>query len=789
VNIFLYLNNNNFNFIKYYYLNIIFFSLYMSVVQTPEFVSNNINYGIYSATQESCSVVDANANENIYTSLINASTSQFYGSIQKTTSSGTTTNFLQLNSGNTPGGNENTVQYPRGMCFDSSRSTLYYVVYNNPNIFKITNFTTPNPSQVNTISQSASFNRYFRIIIDNQYSNIFYMSTTSSLNGVYSIFTYTISPAGFSTVFNLSSPNNYGASYGIAQDFTGQYLYIGLGNGGIIKGELSSGTLTPLLTLPQSAPVVGLIFNTKYTLIANTSNGFGYKITIDPSTGTGTYQLYYDTAGIIGGLGLTVDSTLLYGISENQLFKVKGDQYNLTGYNFLNNTVSKDFADIFKITYPNPGITTGYKSAAYGNLDLGQIFAPGNSGISTNYFNTSTQDLGSLFQQIQLQGWFALGSGVSNNTNNRFVSDIKYYNEFTVYVCGYFTDAGGESALSTAIWNPSTSLWSSFGDTSGDPTWQVYTIAIDSIGNVYVGGYFQSFENLTAANGIVMWTKSSNQWSTLGTGVTELQAGGPSSIPSVYDIKIDSSGNVYVGGSFKYAGGLLANCVAKWTPGTGTWSTLTGGLNGYTFNSCSTLAIDSSNNVYVGGTFVTVGQGSNFLTANSIAKWTVSTGLWSIIGAGTGPFGGGTIYGVSKITINPYDTNIIYIGGFFTSMNDIPANNIATYTITSGTTDALGSGVTGAPVNYQPSAGSIEIDSSGNVYVGGLFNTAGGNYANCIAIWTPGSPGSWSNFGNLAGTSLTSGNVHLDPNGNLYVGGSFSTAGDISASCIALYKP
>lgn len=71
-----------------------------------------------------------------------------------------------------------------------------------------------------------------------------------------------------------------------------------------------------------------------------------------------------------------------------------------TGFKFLYNSVQTDFADVFQISYPNPGITTGYKSAAYGNLDLGQIFTAGNSGISTSYKYSTNIDLGSIFALI-----------------------------------------------------------------------------------------------------------------------------------------------------------------------------------------------------------------------------------------------------------------------------------------------------------------------------------------------------------------------------------------------------
>jgi hypothetical protein len=67
-----------------------------------------------------------------------------------------------------------------------------------------------------------------------------------------------------------------------------------------------------------------------------------------------------------------------------------------TGFKFLYNGVSTDFADVFYIT--NQGNQyTGYKSLAYG-LDLGSIFAPiVNGNIQTSYKNLSSIDLGSIF--------------------------------------------------------------------------------------------------------------------------------------------------------------------------------------------------------------------------------------------------------------------------------------------------------------------------------------------------------------------------------------------------------
>ena len=125
-------------------------------LQTPILVSNNYNANL----QEyySCSVLDAYG--NVYTSLRYSNITD-YGAIQKTTYSGTTTRFLQLDSSNTPGAG---TQFPTGMCFDSS-GNLYYTVYGNNNIYKITDLNTTNPSPV-LVNASSTISAPFRIIMN-----------------------------------------------------------------------------------------------------------------------------------------------------------------------------------------------------------------------------------------------------------------------------------------------------------------------------------------------------------------------------------------------------------------------------------------------------------------------------------------------------------------------------------------------------------------------------------------------------------------------------------------------
>ena len=113
--------------------------------------------------------------------------------------------------------------------------------------------------------------------------------------------------------------------------------------------------------------------------------------------------------------------------------------------------------------------------------------------------------------------------------------------------------------------------------------------------------------------------------------------------------------------------------------------------------------------------------------------------------------------------------NDVYVGGVFSTAGDIPSNNIAKWDGTSWS--ALGSGV------------NAEVDAlafmGGNLYAGGTFTTAGNSPASCIAKWDG---STWSPLGSGISPWVAS----LCASGsNLYVGGGFTSAGEVPANCIA----
>ena len=137
-------------------------------------------------------------------------------------------------------------------------------------------------------------------------------------------------------------------------------------------------------------------------------------------------------------------------------------------------------------------------------------------------------------------------------------------------------------------------------------------------GEIYVGGSFNRAGGMVA-NGIAKW--SNNSWTTLGSGVTGSSFG----LSQVIAITVSSDGAVYAGGQFYSAGGIRATNIARWNTNN-TWSALGSGL-GLTYDSVSALAT-SGTNLYAGGRFSAAGK----LPLANIARWDGAS--WQTMGSG-----------------------------------------------------------------------------------------------------------------------------------------------------------
>ncbi len=168
--------------------------------------------------------------------------------------------------------------------------------------------------------------------------------------------------------------------------------------------------------------------------------------------------------------------------------------------------------------------------------------------------------------------------------------------------------------------------------------------------------------------------------------------------------------------------------------------------------------------LYVGGKFTTVGG----ITANNIAQWHFVTQSWSALESDGNNGINGPVWALAV------SGNDLYVGGEFTTAGGIPANNIAKWNIATNSWKPLEKGVNGTVYT---------IATSGNkVYVGGSFTSAGGKQGNNIAKWDG---KEWLVLGNGVNHQV---NAIAILNRDVYVGGYFTKAGDVDANAIAKWN-
>ncbi len=185
------------------------------------------------------------------------------------------------------------------------------------------------------------------------------------------------------------------------------------------------------------------------------------------------------------------------------------------------------------------------------------------------------------------KGWSAVGGGMNGDVHALAISGN------TVYAGGDFSRAGGVAANRIAKWDGMN--WSALG--SGMDNTNVRTIAVSG-SKVYAGGEFIRAGEVTA-NYIAAW--DGTIWSAMAGGVESLEG-----YDQVMVFSLAVHGNdVYAGGLFIKAGGVVVNRIAKWD-GTN-WSALGSGVNSNEyFTNVFALAVGSGE-LYAGGTFTTAG--------------------------------------------------------------------------------------------------------------------------------------------------------------------------------------
>lgn len=245
-------------------------------------------------------------------------------------------------------------------------------------------------------------------------------------------------------------------------------------------------------------------------------------------------------------------------------------------------------------------------------------------------------------------------------------------------------------------------------------------------------------------------------WTTCGSGTGNDGSG----MNDQVNYLIEYNGQLYAGGRFGSAGGdpLYPQEVGYIARFDGTaWHPVGEGMNW----TVTDMAVYNGELV-VSGLFTEedfTGRGG--YPANYIAKWN---------GVNWSPFGSGMDGRVTALAVHNGE---LYAGGLFENAGGVPARNIAKWNGQSWS--PVGNGIGGQQV-YTLASYNNEL------YAGGEFRTISGNAGNYIMSWDG---TQWKSVG-----SGTDGPVItlLPDSSGLIVGGSFSTAGNVSANNIAKYS-
>jgi len=423
------------------------------------------------------------------------------------------------------------------------------------------------------------------------------------------------------------------------------------------------------------------------------------------------------------------------------------------------------------------------------------VSAAGGSG-SVNV----TASAGCSWAALSSYSWITITSG-SSGTGSGTVSYSVTANPSTSLRIGTLIIAGQTfhvvqfgflDASATFLWAQQA------GGTAKD---HAASIAADASGNLYVTGWFETnaiFGGLTLPNGDQRADVFVAKYSSTGTSIWARRGGG-SSDDYATGVAVDSLGNVLVAGYFcstnsDFGGLPMASAgsndvfLVKYSPsGAFLWSKRFGGEGNDIANA---IAMDAADNIYVTGSFSSsnVNFGGVILTSSGatdvfVAKYTpLGALLWAKGAGGSGSDSGRGVAVDSRG--NVYVTGVIdSTNALFSGLPLPPIGGgtfLANYSASSGTIRWVQrSGGSGGD-----SGNSVASDNFGNVFVAGDFSSTntdfgggplpyGGNKD--IFLWKAASAGSYLWSQSFGGTDSESAKgLCVDTEGNAYVTGSFA---------------
>jgi len=227
----------------------------------------------------------------------------------------------------------------------------------------------------------------------------------------------------------------------------------------------------------------------------------------------------------------------------------------------------------------------------------------------------------------------------------------------------------------------------------------VTAIAFDTSGNTFIGGTFTTYSGVSVGR-IAKISSGGTLDTTFNTNI----GAGLNSTPLV--IRVDSSGNLYIGGDFTTYSGVANNRIIKLF-NNGLKDTSFDNTTGFVGGGVLDIQFDSIGELYVCGLFTTY----KGVTDNRIIKLNTD-------GSKDTSFDNTTGFNAGAYTIAVAENNSIYVGGAFGTWKGVSTPNITKIT-SGGTRDATF-------VNQNPNGPIHKIiykSSTNTIIVGGGFTT------------------------------------------------------------------
>ena len=441
------------------------------------------------------------------------------------------------------------------------------------------------------------------------------------------------------------------------------------------------------------------------------------------------------------------------------------------------------------------GFVAWWDGAAWAPLDGGVrgpvsalVFAPDGALAAGGRFATADGEPAGNVARWDGAAWTPLGGGTEGNVDHLAVGP-----EGALYAGGYLRTALGRPAANVVRWDGT--AWEAVGSGLNGPVSQV---AFGPDGALYAGGHFTTVGEV-AATRVARWDGA--VWAPLGAGVDGEGDLGVSAFAFGRD------GAIYTGGNFSEAGDVEVGYVAQWDGAA--WHPLGTGVNGDEYPEVRALALAPDGALYVGGDFSEAGGAP----AEGVARWDGET--WTPLGSGTfttvsalAVAPDGTLYAAGRrdaedgtraflvarrdsTTWTPLGRDVlagalvvgpdgaVYAGGRFTTADGVATIGVSCWSGTNWV--SLGSGFTSSDRSW---VGSLAFGPDGALYAGGEFVTAGGVSAQNAARWDG---AAWAPLG--GGTDGAVRTLAVDSQGRLVLGGDFTRAGGVTSPYVTLYEP